>query len=185
MAVAESSPSDEELVAATLAGDEPAFAELACRHKGRVFGLASRFARNHADLEDICQDIFIQAFFKLRQFRRESPFEHWILRIATYKCYDYLRRHRRDKIESSVDALLATGYQPAMPENPAPHPDLERLHAALAQLSAKERLVITLLELEDRSVQEVAGLTGWSSANVKVRAFRARASLRKLLEKVT
>ena len=186
MAVAESPlVPDDQLVAATLAGDDRAFAELAGRHKTRVFGLASRFARNAADLEDICQDVFIQAFFKLRQFRRESPFEHWILRIATFKCYDYLRRHRRDRHDTSVDELLASGYQPCAPENPVAHPDLERLHAALAQLSAKERLVITLLEIEDRSVQEVSDLTGWSAANVKVRAFRARAALRKLLETVT
>lgn len=185
MAAAESSIPDECLVEAALAGDELAFAELAARHKSRVFGLASRFARNAADLEDICQDVFIQAFFKLRQFRRESPFEHWLLRIATHRCYDYLRRCRRNKIDLSVDALLDTGYQPRAPEDPAPHPDLERLHAALAELSVKERLVITLLELEDRSVQEVAEFTGWSAANVKVRAFRARAALRKLLEKVT
>jgi RNA polymerase sigma-70 factor (ECF subfamily) len=182
MAGTESPIPDDQLVAASLGGDESAFAELARRHKTRVFGLASRFARNSADLEDICQDVFIQAFFKLRQFRRESPFEHWLLRIATYKCYDYLRRSRRDPV--SVEPLLAGGFQPAAAENPAPHPDLERLHAALAQLSARERLVITLLELEDRSVQDVALLTGWSAANVKVRAFRARAALRKLLEKM-
>jgi RNA polymerase sigma-70 factor (ECF subfamily) len=78
--------------------------------------------------------------------------------------------------------MLESGYEPSAPEHPAPHPDLERLHAALAQLSAKERLVITLLELEERSVQEIAELTGWSMGNVKVRAFRARAALRKLLE---
>ena len=59
----------------------------------------------------------------------------------------------------------------------------ERLQAALAELSPKERLVITLLELEERSVQEIASLTGWSEGNVKVRAFRARAALRKIMEK--
>lgn len=169
-------------MAATLAGDERAFAELASRHKSRVFGVASRFARDASELEDICQDVFVQVYFKLRQFRRDSPFEHWIMRITTFKCYDYLRKRRRDKAGISVDALLESGCEPAAPAEPAPHPDLERLHAALALLSAKERLVITLLELEERSVQEISDLTGWSVANVKVRAFRARAALRKLLE---
>ena len=182
MLVAESSTPDEQLVASTLAGDESAFSELARRYKNRVFGVASRFARDAAEIEDICQDVFIQVYFKLRQFRRDSPFEHWVMRITTYKCYDYLRKRRRDKSGISVDALLASGYEPSVPESPPAHPDLERLHATLAQLSPKERLVITLLELEERSVQEIAGLTGWSVANVKVRAFRARAALRKLLE---
>jgi len=182
MVIEESSTPDEQLVEATLAGDDHAFAELARRHKNRVFGVAARFARDAAELEDICQEVFVQAYFKLRQFRRDSPFEHWVLRITTHKCYDYLRKRRRDGPAISVDALLESGYEPRAPEPHAPHPDLERLHAALAQLSPKERLVITLLELEERSIQEIAGLTGWSTANVKVRAFRARAALRKLME---
>ena len=182
MVAAKSSTPDEQLVDATLAGDDHAFAELATRHKGRVFGVAARFARDSAELDDICQDVFVQAYFKLRQYRRDSPFEHWLLRITTYKCYDYLRKRRRCASNVSVEAMLESGYEPSAPEAAAPHPDLERLHAALAQLSPKERLVITLLELEERSIQEIASLTGWSAVNVKVRAFRARAALRKLME---
>jgi RNA polymerase sigma-70 factor, ECF subfamily len=182
MVSAKSSTPDEQLVDATLAGDDDAFAELTRRHKGRVFGVAARFACNAAELEDICQDVFVQAYFKLRQYRHDSPFEHWVLRITTHKCYDYLRKRRRDGSSVSVDAMLESGHEPSAPEPHAPHPDLERLHAALAQLSPKERLVITLLELEERSVLEIAGLTGWSKGNVKVRAFRARAALRKLME---
>jgi RNA polymerase sigma-70 factor (ECF subfamily) len=184
MADPESSSSDEQLIAAALGGDDRAFTELAARHKSRVFGLAARVARNAADLDDICQDVFVQAFAKLRQFRGSSPFEHWLLRIATFKCYDYLRRRRRDKDRISVDALLESGYEPAAPDDPADHPALARLHEALARLPAKERLVITLLELEDHSVQEVAEITGWSPSNVKVRAFRARITLRKILQKM-
>jgi RNA polymerase sigma-70 factor (ECF subfamily) len=182
MVLEESGIPDEQLVGETLAGNHQAFAELIRRHKSRVFGVAARFARNNAELEDICQEVFVQAFFKLRQFRRDSPFEHWILRITTYKCYDHLRRRRREGTGISVDAMLESGYEPSAPERPAPHPDLERLHAAMAQLSPRERLIITLLELEERSLREIAELTGWSIANVKVRAFRARAALRKLME---
>ena len=182
MVSAQSSTSDEQLVEATLSGDDRAFAELTLRHKGRVFGVAARFARDSAELEDICQEVFVQAYFKLRQYRRDSPFEHWVLRITTHKCYDYLRKRRRGGTLISVDAMLESGYEPSAPERPVPHPDLERLHAALAQLSPKEHLVITLLELEERTVAEIAELTGWSESNVKVRAFRARAALRKHME---
>jgi RNA polymerase sigma-70 factor (ECF subfamily) len=177
-----SSAPDEELIVATLGGDDRAFAELAGRHKSSVFRVASRFAGNAAELEDICQDVFVQAYFKLHQYRRDSPFEHWILRIATRKCYDYLRRRRRDPASVSVEAMLESGHEPSAPERAAAHPDLERLYAALAKLSAQERLVITLLELEEHSVREIADLTGWSEGNIKVRAFRARAVLRKLME---
>ena len=179
MPAAESS--DEQLVEAVLGGDEAAFGELAARHKTRVFGLVARFAGNGADLEDICQDVFIQAYFNLQQFRRESPFQHWILRIATFKCYDYLRRRKRERAGTSMDVLLESGYEPEAARAAEVHPEIERLHEALRRLTPKERLVITLLELEDRTLREVADLTGWSVGNVKVRAFRARASLHKLL----
>jgi RNA polymerase sigma-70 factor (ECF subfamily) len=182
MAAPESDLPDDHLVAETLRGDEHAYAELVRRYKSRVFGVASRFARDAAELEDICQEVFVQAYFKLRQFRRDSPFEHWVMRIATYKCYDYLRKRRRQQPVVSVDVMLESGLEPVAPAAPAPHPDLERLYAALAQLEPKERLIITLLELEERSIQEIAALTGWSPGNVKVRAFRARAALRKIME---
>ena len=183
MVDAQSPPPDDELVLAALAGSDDAYAELARRHKGRVFGVAARFAHDAAELEDICQEVFTQAYFKLRQYRSDSPFEHWLLRITTYKCYDYLRKRKRAAPQISVDAMLESGHEPRAAPPPSEHPALEHLHIALGQLSADQRIVITLLDLEDRSVQEVADLTGWSAGNVKVRAFRARAALRKLLEK--
>jgi RNA polymerase sigma-70 factor (ECF subfamily) len=182
MVPATSSTPDEQLVQEALGGKDDAFAELTLRHKGRVFGVASRFASNAAELEDICQEVFVQAYFKLRQYRRDSPFEHWILRITTHKCYDYLRKRRRAAPSVSIDAMLESGHEPSATEPAVPHPDLERLYAAMAALSPKERLVITLLELEERSVQDIADFTGWSVSNVKVRAFRARAALRKHME---
>jgi iron complex transport system substrate-binding protein len=149
----------ETLVEAALAGDDDAYRELTIRHKERVFGVASRFACDAAELEDICQEVFVQAYFKLRQYRRDSPFEHWLLRIATHKCYDYLRKRRRSAPTASVESMLESGYDPAAPEPAIYHPNMERLHAALAALSPKERLVITPLGLEDRRVQELAELT--------------------------
>ena len=184
MVSAQCTPPDEQLVDAALTGDDRAFAELAGRHKGRVFGVASRFAQDAAELEDICQEVFVQAYFKLRQYRRDSPFEHWLLRITTHKCYDYLRKRQRRGSSVSVDVMLESGYEPSAPPAAAPHPDLDHLHAAMAQLSPDQRLVITLLELEEHSVQQIADFTGWSVANVKVRAFRARGALRQLIEKL-
>src|ERR1700677_4834296 len=112
MASAPSSPPDEQLVADVLAGNDNAFAELAQRHKGRVFGVASRFARDVAELEDICQEVFTQAYFKLRQYRRDSPFEHCLMRTTPHKCYDSRRKRRRAAPHISVDAMLESGHEP-------------------------------------------------------------------------
>ena len=169
-------PTDEALVAATLAGDEAAFAELARRHKRKVFGLAARFTRNPHDLEDLAQTVFLRVWRSLGGVRAAAPFEHWLARIAIRCCYDFLRASKRRPPELPLDAADAV-----------PAPDdaghaREIVHAALARLKPDERLVLTLLELENHSVREISEATGWSEANVKVRAHRARAALKLILQ---
>jgi RNA polymerase sigma-70 factor (ECF subfamily) len=100
-----------------------------------------------------------------------------VSRIAVRACYDHLRKTKHDRAAVALeDVTLATT------DNVAPVRAREVLDFALAKLSADERLVITLLELEERSVREIAELTGWSEGNVKVRAHRARQRLKEILE---
>lgn len=175
-------PTDERLVQVALAGDDEAFAALVRRHKSRVFGIAARFARSDHELDDVCQEIFIKAYRNLGKFRGDAPFEHWLSRIAARACYDLLRKSRRDRANVSLDSLNVTLTGIAADEFVGASEVRELLEFALGQLPTKDRLVITLLELEEKSVREVAGLTGWSEANVKVRAHRARARLKQVLE---
>src|SRR6185436_2457926 len=97
-------PTDEALVVETLAGEDDAFAELVRRHKRRVFGTASRFARDAHQLDDICQEVFLRAFRNLAKFRGDAPFEHWLARITVSACYDFLRKERRVREQVSLDA---------------------------------------------------------------------------------
>ena len=178
MTAPEQEPTDERLVRATLAGDDEAFALLVGRHKRRIFALAARFARDVHTQHDLAQETFLRAWRHLRRYRCEAPFEHWVSRIAVRVCYDYLRRIRRDTVLMPLDDLDL-----AAADNSGPEQAREMLNVALAHLRSDERLVITLLELEERSVKDVAALTGWSESNVKVRAYRARQALRKILER--
>jgi len=168
---------DECLIQETLAGNDEAFAALVRRHKRRIFAMAARFTRNDHELDDVCQEIFIKAYQHLAKFRGEAPFEHWLARISVRACYDFLRKTRRDR-----DAVPLDDITVAATDNIAPQRARELLDFALAKLSAEERLVITLLELEERTVREIAELTGWSESNVKVRAHRARLHLKEVLE---
>ncbi len=170
-------PADAELVKSAIDGNDDAFTELVRRHKRRMFAMASRFAHDATQVDDICQDIFIRAFRNLRKFRGEAPFEHWLARIGVRVCYDFLRKNRRRRDEVALDA---TTNEIAIEQ---PEFARELLHHALGKLSAEERLVITLAELEDRSAAEIASLTGWSEANVRVRAHRARQNLKKILSR--
>lgn len=170
-------PTDARLIAATLAGDDAAFAALVRRYRSRVFGIAAQFARNDHELDDVCQEIFIKAFRNLDRFRADAPFEHWLSRIAVRACYDLLRRTRHDRANVTLD-----GMEIGVADNVSATRAREVLDWAMGKLSAEERLVITLLELEEHSVREIAALTGWSESNVKVRAFRARQRLKGILE---
>ena len=181
---------EAELIAAVLKGDTARFEVLIEKYLPRVFATARRYARREDEVEDIVQEVWLKAFQKLSSFRGEAPFEHWLMRLAVRTCYDFLRSHRRnretvfsqlsDRENVWLDRFVA---QPeASGENAAAARQLvERL---LTQLSPAARLVITLLEIEERSVKEIADLTGWSVTLVKVRAFRARAEMRKHLAKI-
>ncbi|HTL58157.1 MAG TPA: RNA polymerase sigma factor [Candidatus Limnocylindrales bacterium] len=183
-------PTDAELIAAVLQGDADSFEPLIEKYSPRVFATARRYARRESEVEDIVQEVWLKAFQKLNGFRGEAPFEHWLMRLAVHTCYDFLRAHQRNR-ESSFSDLsqvetewlerFISGAEPGTEQTDAARLLVERI---LGELSPAARLVITLLEIEDRPVKEIAQLTGWSTTLVKVRAFRARAEMRKVLARI-
>ncbi len=184
-------PTEAELISAVLKGDCASFEPLVTKYQPRVFATARRYARRESEVEDIVQEVFIKAYQRLAGFRGEAPFEHWLMRLAVRTCYDFLRAHQRNR-ETPFTEL--TQPETDWLEQFVVEPDLasERAEAArllidkvLSRLSPPARLVITLLEIEGRPVKEIADLTGWSAALVRVRAFRARAEMRNILAKVT
>jgi len=181
---------EAELIAAVLKGDAASFEPLVAKYSPRVFATARRYARRESEVEDIVQEVWLKAFQKLAGFRGEAPFEHWLMRLAVRTCYDFLRSHQRNRettfselSEPETDWLerFVSDQETASESADAARLLIDRL---LEQLSPPARLIITLLEIEDRSVKEIAQLTGWSVPLVKVRAFRARAEMRKLLAKM-
>ena len=185
-----SEPSDSELIAAIRAGDTNQFETLVVRYQPRIFGMVRRYARREAEVQDIAQEIFLKAFQKLDTFRADAPFEHWLMRLAVRTCYDFLRAHQRNREHNLSDlgdddresnALERVADEPGEDDRAAATRRL--IEAVLSRLSPQARMVITLLEIEERSVKEIAKLTGWSQTLVKVRAFRARAEMKKILAK--
>jgi RNA polymerase sigma-70 factor (ECF subfamily) len=183
-------PTEAELIAAVLQGDAEGFGFLVQKYSPRVFATARRYARRESEVEDIAQEVWIKAYQKLASFRGEAPFEHWLMRLTVRTCYDFLRSHQRKK-ELSFSELSDPEVNwlerfAARDDDGTEHADAARklVERILEKLSPAARLVITLLEIEDRSVKEIAALTGWSVPLVKVRAFRARAEMKKVLAKL-
>jgi RNA polymerase sigma-70 factor (ECF subfamily) len=188
--VARMERTEADLIAAVLKGDAASFEPLVEKYSPRVFATARRYARRESEVEDIAQEVWLKAYQKLGSFRAEAPFEHWLMRLTVRTCYDFLRSHQRnressfsDLTEPENDWLDRFVTQPEVANTDADAAKM-LIGRVLEQLSPPARLVITLLEIEDRPVKEIAKLTGWSVPLVKVRAFRARAEMRKILARL-
>jgi RNA polymerase sigma-70 factor (ECF subfamily) len=181
---------DRRLAERIVGGDDEAFEDLVRRHFAQISRITGRFFRRPEVAEDVVQEVFIKAFSSMGTYRAEMPLEHWLSRITVNACYDQLRRSKR-RPETPVSEIAedpAAFYERLRaPEDGATSAYWQREEARLCaeellgMLAPAERLVLTLMVLEDLSAAEVAKVTGWSIANVKVRAFRARGRLRKLL----
>jgi len=185
-------PSDVVLVNQARTGDETAFEGLFNRHRRRVSLIASRFFRQREQIEEIVQESFTKAYFALSDFSntQENSFASWLARISFNACYDELRRMKR-RPESALsdvseeESLWLKKHLPAEAGRDIESATVSRDLAAklLARLSPEDRLVLVMLDAEGMSVSEIAKLMNWSSPKVKVRAHRARASLRRVLKK--
>ena len=171
-------------IEATLAGDGAAYGRLVRKYQNELARRMWRFTRDRGTLEELVQDVFVEAYTSLKGFRGEAPFVHWLNRIATRVGYRFWKTQARQASrtvplqdwDTLADAEDDTNELEAAEAG-------ELLHEVLAQLPPRDRLVLTLLYLEELSVAEAADRTGWSRSMVKVQAFRARKKLRALLEK--
>lgn len=183
----------QEAVRRVLAGDVDAFGAIVNSFGKLVAADLSRRLPAQ-DVQEVAQDAFVRAFRALPAYRGEAPLRIWILRIARHAAMDFWRKRyrRRDRVFSDLDdaALLhvEATQQERMAERKA---DLdsqaaarEWLEAALCRLSPDDRAVITLVELEERAMEDAAHRLGCGLSAVKVRAFRARRRLKAILEDI-
>lgn len=173
-----------------IAGDNECFEELIRRHQPRVFATARRYARREDEVQDIVQEVFLKAFERLPGFRFEAPFEHWLMRVTIRTCYDFLRAHQRTRESNFTDLSREEedwlDHHKSAPDSADDHSEAARslVQRLMETLSPEFRLVIQLLEIEERSVKEIHEMTGWSIPLIKVRAFRARAAMRRAITRM-
>lgn len=182
--------SDErDVIEEVLRGQIDRFAELIARHQQHVARIVSRHVPSDC-VAEVAHDVFVRAYTGLSNFSRQTPFEHWLSGIAVRTCYDFWRAKRREELPVSaltaehqvwMDHVLAAESEDQFREQAGRREATELLEWALGRLSAENRLVLTLVYLDGYSVREAARVLGWSVVNVKVRAHRARHSLRTLL----
>jgi RNA polymerase sigma-70 factor (ECF subfamily) len=185
---------DEQLVALSGEGSEPAFEELVLRHRRMITGVSRRFFPNSEDAEDVAQDAFVKAFTSLDKLKDGVPFRHWLVRLTINLCLDRLRKEkrRRDKPVTRFDSDEAGWLERQLSGRSLEELDRmegsrearELLGRVLGRVSAKDQAILKLLYGEGMQVSQVAELLGLSAVNVRVRAFRARRTVRGALERL-
>lgn len=186
-------PGDGEIVRQVIEGDVNAFEYLLERYSALILGIVMRhIPRNRA--EEVAHDVFVRAYQSLPTYKYKSDFKHWLSKIAVRTCYDYWRKEYRsrehpfsDLTEDQqrwVDRATSAQSNQLQETECAKKEAREVLDSAMSRLSAEDRMVLELVHIEERPVKEAADLLGWSVAKVKVRAFRSRKKLRKIIEKL-
>jgi len=181
-------PSDVELLGRIAQGDQAAAQLLVERVQPLVVRIARAHHSRQLPVDDLVMDVLSTMFARLPSYtpRPGIPFAHWLSRLAVHACLDRLRAERRHAVLQPLDEPQRRWLEVLVVDGARPVDEVlaarELVHALLAGLPVRDRLLLSLLDLEGRSPSEVAAMTGWSPLVIKVRAFRARRRLRSIAQ---
>ena len=180
-----------ELIQQLRAGDELAFKSLVTNYQDMVYNTALGIVQNSEDAEDVTQEVFIQVYRSIDQFKGDARLSTWIYRITTTKALDHIRSRRRKKRFAFITSLFGPNdelvHEPVDFQHPGVALDRKEQAALLfrmiEQLPENQKVAFTLHKTEELSYQEIAEVMNLSVSAVESLLFRARQNLRKLLEK--
>lgn len=178
VATSDSQDSDVELARG---GNHDAFARLIAHQQQRIGRTMWRFTRNRNEWEELVQDVFVEAYYSLPSLKASSRFGSWLQTIAVRTGYQFWKHRERDR-KLNCDPIQWSQVID-LTDSPGSAVDAaELVHHVLQKLPTRDRLVMTLMYLEELSIAEIAAQVGWSETMVKVQAHRARRKLKRVLE---
>ena len=167
----------------TQQGDGDAYALLVARYERRVFSVVYRILHRREEVEEVSQEIFIKAFVAVRNYHFDAAFGTWLMRIAINHCYDQLRRRRSSRVTyfsemtPEGEQAVVLGTESGEVSGGRVQADIENrdlVKKLLERAPPEDRVILTLKEIEDLSVEEISKLLKLKSSTVKVRLHRAR-----------
>ncbi|MGC9996471.1 MAG: sigma-70 family RNA polymerase sigma factor [Terriglobia bacterium] len=173
-------------------GDGETFGLLVEKYQQRIFSILFHLVRRRDEVEDLAQEVFFKAFRAIRSYNFQSSFATWLSRIAVNHCYDYLRKVRASHLSYYSEMTEESAHElERKAESPPPqgldHGEKLALRDFVGRLLERapedDRLILTLKELEDYSVEEIADLLKLKTSTVKVRLHRARKRMLEDLER--
>lgn len=182
---------DSFYIRQVIGGDHSAYAALVDRHKDMVFTIAVKILRNREEAEEVAQDVFLKAFNALSSFKGDARFSTWLYRIAYNTAISQSRKKKR--VFSAIDDEMIDNFTTdkiSKSVNELDREDqLEAVNRVMEELPEEENLLLTLFYKKEKTVEDIAEITGYSQSNVKVKLYRIRKrmydDLKRYLEKAS
>ena len=175
---------DQHYIDLILKGKVNSFAILVERYKQMVYTLAIRIVKNKERAEEISQDVFVKAYLNLPKFKGESKFSTWLYKIAYYASLDDLKKNKREVISDTIELVNEKNIshiETALDELEIKERK-EIIKKALLKLNPEESTLLTLFYFEESTIKELSEILGLSQDNVKVKLFRSRKKMAKVLQ---
>ncbi|HLF33436.1 MAG TPA: RNA polymerase sigma factor [Cyclobacteriaceae bacterium] len=169
---------DNQIIDRVIRGDVDAYSQLIDKYKRLVLSVIFQITRNREDAEELTQDVFVRVYTKLKTHKRDSKFASWLYRIALNAAISKKRMKAERKIDigNLNENIPEFEVEDSLRKMERDERDLA-IGRAVDQLEAEEKLLISLKYYNDCSVMDIAGITGQSESNVKIRLFRIRKKL--------
>lgn len=178
---------DEELLLRVMNGDTDSYRELVVRHQALIFTVCLKMLGDRTEAEDAAQEVFLQGYRSLQEFKGESAFSSWLYKIAANKCLD-IRRKKARRAAIAPQTVLQEDL-PARSLEPTPEEELLaaeqklEIQAMVDSLPQKYRDVVLLYHYKRLSYKEIASILGIEVKSVETRMSRAKKMLREMLRK--
>lgn len=175
---------DHYIIQQIINGDTNSFSVLVDRYKDLVFTLALRMVKNREEAEEVSQDTFIKAYKYLDKFKGDSKFSTWIYKVAYNTCLDRIKKYKKEQLSVAIDEFtekdvktVETAYDliERQEKNKA-------IKDCLEHLPSDDAFLLTLFYFEEQSLDEIAAVIGLTANNVKVKLFRSRKKLAKIMQ---
>jgi RNA polymerase sigma-70 factor (ECF subfamily) len=183
---------EEELIIALRHGEEPAFKELVIQFQDKVFNTALGLLQHQTEAEDIAQEVFIQVYRSIQQFKGDSLLSTWIYRITITKSLDHLRSKKRKKRFGFISSLFGDDNKPVYETGDFNHPgvlqerkeDAAILFKLIDKLPENQRTAFILNKVEELSYREIAAVLDTTESAVDSLLQRAKQNLRKKINEL-
>ena len=170
---------DNQIISQVLDGDIEAYRHLVDKYRDMAYTVALKLMKHNYLAEEIAQESFIKAYEKLSSFKGDSSFSTWLYTIVYRTAIYQLRKQNPLSVADETIPELTSNLN--VETRLLAKEEKQRVRVAIDELPRLEGMIVTLYYMDEKTIAEIATITDLSKSNIKVKLFRARKRLKKIL----